>query len=119
MKGLTNRKNIIAIFAVSTALLLLTSLSHAQQFSAWSEPQNLGPIINTTSIEVLPTISPSGLSLYFSSNRPGGLGGTDVYVSQRATLTSAWGAPHNLGATVNSSHGEAALDRREGMSDKT
>jgi len=109
MKGLTNRKNIIAIFAVSTALLLLTSLSHAQQFSAWSEPQNLGPIINTTSIEVLPTISPSGLSLYFSSNRPGGLGGTDVYVSQRATLTSAWGAPHNLGATVNSSHGEAAL----------
>ncbi|MDQ3041512.1 MAG: VCBS repeat-containing protein, partial [Acidobacteriota bacterium] len=46
------------------------------------------------------------LSLYFSSNRPGGLGLTDVWVSQRATLTSAWGAPHNLGATVNSSSGD-------------
>ena len=109
MNHLVNRKNIVAIFAVSTALLLLTSLSHAQQFSGWSEPQNLGPIINTTSAEQNSTISPSGLSLYFSSNRPGGLGGTDVYVSQRATLTSAWGAPQNLGATVNSSSGEAAL----------
>ena len=79
----------------------------AANFSTWSVPQNLGATVNTANADQNSTISPNGLSLYFASNRPGGLGGTDVWVSQRATLTSAWGPPQNLGATVNSSSAES------------
>ncbi len=43
------------------------------QFSAWSEPVNLGPIVNSEFDDTHPGISNNGLSLYFSSNRPGGL----------------------------------------------
>src|SRR5713226_9498735 len=55
-------------------------------FSAWLDPVNLGPIVNTASNESGPSISGDGLSLYFQSNRPGGLGRTDMYVTRRATV---------------------------------
>ncbi|MBY0507822.1 MAG: hypothetical protein K2X03_28170 [Bryobacteraceae bacterium] len=42
------------------------------------------------------------MSLYFSSNRPGGLGNQDIYVTRRASLDSPWGASVNLGPNVNS-----------------
>ena len=77
-----------------------------ESFSSWSVPQNMGLTLNSTSNEVPGPVSPNGLSFYLSSNRTGGQGGNDIYVSQRATLTSAWGAPQNLGATVNSSSNE-------------
>jgi tetratricopeptide (TPR) repeat protein/cell division septation protein DedD len=47
-----------------------------------------------------PAFSPDGNSLYFSSNRPEGYGGFDIYVSQRVGNT--WSAPENLGSAVNS-----------------
>lgn len=106
MKGLTNRKNIIAIFVVSTALLLSTSLSHAQRFSAWSAAQNLGPTINTTASEVCPFIAPDNLSFFFAFDRAGGAGGFDLWVSTRANANVPWGVPVNLGANVNSSGAE-------------
>ena len=53
----------------------------AASFSTWSLPQNLDAVVNSANAEQNSTISPNGLSLYFSSNRPGGLGRTDVYVS--------------------------------------
>jgi Tol biopolymer transport system component len=68
--------------------------------SDWSGPANLGPVINTAFDEVLPHISKDGLSLYFSSNRPG-FGGYDIWVSQRATRDDTWGPPMNLGPTIN------------------
>ena len=73
-----------------------------QQFSAWSTPINLGPIVNTTALEGCPALSRDGLSLYFASNRTGGEGGLDLYVSQRESLIDSWGPPVNLGATINS-----------------
>ena len=76
-------------------------------FSTFSMPQNLGAIVNSADSDELPVIAPSGLSLYFFSNRPGGLGGNDIWVSQRATLSSAWGAPQNVGATLNTSSNDA------------
>src|SRR5262245_54451807 len=72
-------------------------------YTDWSEPVNLGPGINTALSENSPALSPDGLSLYFESARAGGSGGRDLWVSRRTTQTAAWGAPVNLGATINSS----------------
>src|SRR5215469_6715372 len=72
-----------------------------QQFSAWSTPINLGPVVNTTALEGCPAISRDGLSLYFASNRAGGEGGLDLYVIHRESLTDPWGPPVNLGSTIN------------------
>lgn len=73
----------------------------AGSFSIFSLPQNMGSSINTADMDQLPTPAANGLSLYFSSNRAGGQGGQDIYVSRRATLSSAWGAAQNLGTTLN------------------
>jgi len=62
-----------------------------------------------------PAISKDGLSLYFTSDRPGGFGGPDIWVSQRASLEASWGAPMNLGLAINTANNEAvpALSRDE------
>src|SRR6185295_12903280 len=65
----------------------------AVQFSDWSLPQNLGASINSASNEQHPALSPDGLSLYFSSDRPGGAGGFDLWVSRRASTPSSWQSP--------------------------
>jgi Tol biopolymer transport system component len=80
--------------------------AQAQKYSDWSAPVNLGPVINSASSDQGPAMSKDGLTLYFHSNRPGGLGGFDMYVSQRASVDDQWGAPMNLGPTVNTSFDE-------------
>jgi hypothetical protein len=80
--------------------------SDLDQFSEWSEPVNLGAPVNTTFSEAGAFISKDGLSLYFNSPRPGGLGGIDIYVSRRANVDDPWGPAQNLGETVNSSSNE-------------
>jgi Tol biopolymer transport system component len=69
----------------------------------WSNPINLGPNINSSGRDIEPSISSDGLSLYFSSDRPGGSGLVDLYVTRRASLSEGWGPPVNLGPTINSS----------------
>jgi len=69
----------------------------------WGPPENLGPVVNSTSTDALSSISGDGLELYFNSDRPGGNGDYDLYVTKRATRNSPWGPPANLGSVVNSS----------------
>lgn len=83
----------------ATATSLRTAGLH---FTGWSPPVNLGPTINTTFTETGPALSKDGLSLYFTSNRPGGFGGLDNWVSQRQAKDDDWGTPVNLGPTINS-----------------
>lgn len=71
------------------------------RFSEWSQPVNLGPVVNSSNADQWPAISSNGLSLYFSSNRPGGLGNQDIYVTRRASLDSPWGTPQRLGPAIN------------------
>lgn len=66
--------------------------------------------VNSPAAEGCPIESPDGLSLFFASTRVKGignddigLGGNDIWVADRDTLTSPWKAPRNLGAPVNSS----------------
>jgi Tol biopolymer transport system component/tetratricopeptide (TPR) repeat protein len=69
----------------------------------WVAPTNLGPVVNSGSTEVAADISADGLELYFTSDRPGGYGNQDLWVTRRATVNDDWGTPTNLGSTVNSS----------------
>jgi N-acetylneuraminic acid mutarotase len=71
------------------------------KFSGWSEPVNLGPVINSEFNDQHPAISPDGLSLYITSDRPGSFGQFDIYVSHRASLDDDWGPPQNLGPIIN------------------
>ena len=77
-------------------------------FSAWSSAQKIDeiagnhPDVNTPSLDGCPIESPDGLSLYMASNRPGGKGGLDIWVSTRASASEPWGAPVNLPEPINS-----------------
>jgi len=66
------------------------------------------PVLNvsTWETETGSSISADGLELYFYSERPGGYGGSDLYVAKRQTTYDDWGPPVNLGPAVNSPHGE-------------
>lgn len=75
--------------------------------TGWSVPENLGRNINTESWESSPSVSPDKRALYFSSNRPGGYGGKDLYVSFRMP-NGKWGPAKNMGASVNTSGDELA-----------
>ncbi len=81
-------------------------------FGPWSAPVNLGPVVNSVYDDLLPEISRDGLSLYFRSDRPGGFGGADIWVSQRTSVNAAWGPPQNLGVNVNT----IGVDQSPGLS---
>jgi hypothetical protein len=81
--------------------------SRASKADPWGSPVNLGPTVNRSSHEYGACISANGLMLYFVSNRPGGYGSYDIWVTKRATTDDDWGTPENLGPTVNSSASEA------------
>jgi len=70
----------------------------------WGEPQNLGPTLNTSANDQSPALSSDESQLYFYSDKPGGLGGFDLYVSRRKNTRdeSSWQPPENLGSPVNS-----------------
>jgi Tol biopolymer transport system component len=67
----------------------------------WSAPVNLGPVVNSAMRDDNPALSADGLSLYFGSDRPGGVGNIDIWVTRRASRDSPWGPPVNLGPPVN------------------
>jgi len=85
------------------ALAVLASFNLLAQpnYSNWSEPVSLGPVINSAYNDQHPAISKDGLSLYFTSNRPGGYGADDLWVSHRASVDDDWGPPQNLGPVIN------------------
>src|SRR6266850_5618700 len=64
--------------------------------SDWSEPGNLDATINTAANEQGPTLSSNGLSLYFGSDRAGGFGIFDLWVSHRACVDCPWEPPVTL-----------------------
>lgn len=69
----------------------------------WTEPLNLGSSINTSHQELAPFYNQETKQLYFSSNKPGGLGSADVYMCERMDDTwQRWSQPINLGTNVNS-----------------
>lgn len=76
--------------------------TRASTLDPWGLATNMGATLNTIGDESGPSISDDGLTLFFHSERAGGLGLSDLYVATRALMSDPWGAPVNLGATVNS-----------------
>jgi len=68
-------------------------------------PVNLGPEVNSASQEFGPWISADGLTLLFAAiDRPGGMGGGDIWISTRTNSTAPWEPASNLGAPVNTAN---------------
>ena len=77
--------------------------------STWSEPKTLGKKINLKDYnEMTPYLAADGETLYFSSNRPGGLGDNDIWMSKRLDKSwQKWSDPVNLGAPINTPEWDA------------
>lgn len=70
----------------------------------WTNPENLGDSINSKYWDSQPALSADGRTLYFSSNRPGGMGKRDIWVSKKTE--NGWSTPKNLGKPINTEKDE-------------
>lgn len=81
-------------------------VSLLQEDGTWGAPMELGKTINTSSCDRAPFLHPDMKTLYFCSDGHGGLGGLDVYRSQRLSEDSwtEWSEPVNLGKEINTAN---------------
>ncbi|WP_148114108.1 PD40 domain-containing protein [Ancylomarina longa] len=75
--------------------------------SRWSAPRKLGPNINSKSKESHISISADARTIYFSSDRPGGFGGMDIYTVTKLP-NGKWGKARNLGPAINTEYDDDA-----------
>ncbi|MEY2835773.1 MAG: hypothetical protein RLZZ557_1435 [Bacteroidota bacterium] len=75
--------------------------------TGWSARQNMGEQINSEFWESSPCLSPDKMELYFASDRSGGYGGIDIYVSRRLA-NGKWSSPENLGPAINTAGDESS-----------
>jgi hypothetical protein len=103
------RKLTTMTVAVAIVSLMSAAAAEAMHFTSWAPAEKVDEIaqndaaLNTEFLDGCPVQSPDGLSLYLASNRPGGVGGLDIWVAHRTSTDAPFGAPENLGAPVNSS----------------
>jgi hypothetical protein len=98
-----------------------TAIAMPSDFSDWSPATRVeaqagtDPAFNGPGLDGCPFISRNEKTLYMASNRPGGLGGLDIWVSRRPAPDAPWGAPENLGAPVNSAANDfcPTIDRND------
>ena len=76
--------------------------TRAAKDAPWGPARNLGLSVNSPYNDGEPTLSADGLTLFFNSDRPGGSGSYDLWVTTRRTTSDPWGPPANLGPIVNS-----------------
>jgi hypothetical protein len=100
MKWFNDYRMRLVIVAVVAAIVF--GGGNAKADFTFGEPSNLGSPINSASNETVVCLSPDGLEMYFISDRPGGSGDWDIWVTERTNLDDTWGLPENLGPTVNS-----------------
>ncbi len=119
MRSSLRRAACVGMLCLATSLLLKGD--EPKQFSSWSTPVNLGLPVSTNAGDFQPFISKDGLSLFYAITTcpppaPGGIcfddpdasGAADLYVAHRDSVDDPWGAPKNLGTTINSSGIEVA-----------
>jgi len=73
----------------------------------WGEISKLPPPVNDPKYwDSQPTIAADGVTMYFASDRPGGFGGVDLYVTKLNLKTNQWSVPENLGPAINTKGNE-------------
>jgi len=84
-------------------------VSFAEGNDIWTAPKSLGKKINLPDYnEMSPFIAADGVTLYFSSDRPGGIGENDIWMSKRLDDSwTKWSEPVNLGRPINTEGSEA------------
>jgi len=98
----------IVLIAVAVFATLAPAAAAVPALGPWSTAQKIDEIngnsseLNTAALDGCPIQSPDGRSLYLASNRAGGHGGLDIWVSHRPNRHAPWGPPENLGEPVNS-----------------
>ena len=98
-----------------------TAMAMPSEFSGWSSATRVedqagtDPAFNGPDLDGCPFISRNETTLYMASNRPGGLGGLDIWVARRPDADAPWGAPENVGAPVNSAANDfcPTIDRND------
>jgi WD40 repeat protein len=70
-------------------------------FGDWSAPVNVGPPLNTPYNDHYAVLSRDELTIYFTSDRPGSLGGDDLWFATRESVDSPWREPQNMRAPIN------------------
>ena len=94
----------LAVLSLSFATLFSSAVAQKRPtFSDWLPAQRLSRPINSEFDDQAPILSKDEKTLFFTSNRPGGSGDEDIWVSKRRTPNSSWEDPVNLGLKVNSS----------------
>ena len=93
--------------ALSIALLPALAGTDANAQFIFGTPVNLGPSVNTTGSDGSPSVSADGMTLYFDSLRPGGVGDWDIWVSKAQTPHSGWASAELLPESVNSPYADA------------
>ncbi|MDH4176698.1 MAG: hypothetical protein OEV72_03890 [Thermoleophilia bacterium] len=95
-----------SVAAVSVAVALA---GQKDRYGPWESAAPVAGEVNSAAMEGCPIVSPNGLSLYFASNRAGGVAGNaanDIWISRRADAGSPWGRPVNIGEPVNSAYSD-------------
>ncbi len=75
---------------------------------SWSIPVKMNKNINTMYHESSASYSPDGKSVYFVSDKPGGLGSGDIYISTK-DAKGEWGVAVNMGSVINTPYGEESV----------
>ncbi len=100
--------NVILVSLVLAGVVTIQAMT----FNDWAPAVNVeslpgtDPNFNTAFQDGCPAVSRDGLLLYMASNRPGGMGGLDIWVSSRESTNDPWGAPANLGPPINTAADE-------------
>ena len=105
--GLSADGQILFIFKTSDDLISGDLYESRMGLIDWEDPIKLGSDINSDYIESSACITLDDKILYFSSDRPGGFGGKDLYKVMRMP-NGEWSKAANLGPTINTSHDEDA-----------
>ncbi|MFL5745881.1 MAG: OmpA family protein [Niastella sp.] len=82
-------------------------VTHQLANGRWSDPENLGPEINTIGDESAPYIHADNQTLYFTSGGHLGYGGTDLFMAKKQG--KSWSKPLNLGYPINTIENEGSL----------
>lgn len=116
-----NRSEFVTFFMSNSGKILLMTVKRDDSFgsediyvsflqndNSWSEPMNLGDVVNTPGDEISPFLAADEVTMYYATDGKEGFGSADVYVTRRLDDTwKNWSEPVNLGPSINSTGWDA------------